>query len=158
MLLIGMFLIVSGCSNNAFDENEVKEFVMEYKTNQYMVEDASDPPTAVEIGEKVKSYLSEEEYEHFFIRRYFRFITVVAENTGYSSELQDVILEKTEENEDGSVDYDYTVSVKYYDDSFSELVETKGQMTIQHDGEDYKITRDWENPNQFVQEAILKKK
>jgi hypothetical protein len=158
MLLICMLFVFSGCSNNAFDENEVKEFVMEYKTNQYTVEDASNPPTAVEIGEKVKPYLSEEEYENFFINRYFRFITVVAENTGYSSELQDVILEKTEENEDGSVDYDYTVSVKYYDDSFSELVETKGQMTIQYDGEDYKITRDWEQPNQFIREVFLKKK
>jgi hypothetical protein len=48
--------------------------------------------------------------------------------------------------------------VKYYDDSFSELVETKGQMTIQYDGEDYKITRDWEQPNQFIREVFLKKK
>lgn len=78
MLFIGMILVVSGCSDNVFNENDVKEFVMEYKTNQYTIEDASNPPSAVEIGEKVKPYLSEEEYEYFLVRRYFNFITVVA--------------------------------------------------------------------------------
>jgi hypothetical protein len=91
------------------------------------------------------------------MNRYFNFITEVAKNTGNKSTLEDVALEKTEENDDGSFDYDYTITVKYYNDSYSELVETKGQLTIKLVGEQYLITRDWEQPNQFIEEAILKR-
>jgi hypothetical protein len=154
MLLIGMLLALSGCGNSVFNEKDIKEFVMEYKTNQYTVEDPSNPPTAVEIGESVKAYLSKEEYENLIKNRYFHFITVIVENTGKKVELQDVILEKVEENDDGSVDYNYTLEINYYDDHASDIVKKDGQMTIQHDGQ-YKITRDWEKPTEFEKEAFL---
>jgi hypothetical protein len=158
MFIFSALFLVSGCGEKGINEDDVKQFVMEYKTNQYTVEDASNPPTGIEIGEKVKPFLSEEEYNYFMRSSYFHLITVVAENTGYKSRLKDIILEKIEETDDGSINYKYTMKVEYYHDSFSELVETKGQLTIQYDGEQYQITRDWEQPNDFVQQAILKKK
>ncbi|WP_010095632.1 hypothetical protein [Ornithinibacillus scapharcae] len=157
LLLIGMIIALSSCTDtDVYNDKDIKNFVKEYKTKQYAVENPSNPPTAVEIGERVKPFLTEEEYDYFYKRRYFHFINVVAKNTGYKSKVQDITLEKTEENEDGTVDYDYVLTVEYYHDNFSEAVETKGQLTIQYNGENYKITRDWEQPNQFVQEAILK--
>jgi hypothetical protein len=158
MFIFSALFLVSGCSEKGINEDDVKEFVMEYKTNQYTVEDASNPPTGIEIGEKVKPFLSEEEYTDLMRTRNFQIVTIVAENTGYESKLKDVILERTEETDDGSINYNYTMKVEYYNDSFLELVETKGQLTIQYNGEQYQITRDWEQPNDFVQQAILKKK
>ncbi|MEN2766259.1 hypothetical protein [Ornithinibacillus xuwenensis] len=154
LFLTSMFFVVTACGGNVFNEDSIKEFVMEYKTDQYTVKNPSNPPTAVEIGERVKPYLSEEEYNSFMTNRYFNIITVVAKNTRKSIEVQDVVLEKVEENEDGSIDYNYTLQLKYYDNHFEDIIEKEGQMTIQHNGQ-YIITRDWEKPNQYEQDAIL---
>jgi hypothetical protein len=54
MLFIVVLVMMIACSNEVYEEVDIKEFVMEYKTEQYTVEDPSNPPTAIEIGERVK--------------------------------------------------------------------------------------------------------
>ncbi|WP_010095120.1 hypothetical protein [Ornithinibacillus scapharcae] len=156
VLFIVVFLFVAGCDAETSKENEVKEFVTEYKTKQHTIEDPSNMPTGLEIIERIKPYLSEEEYEKLLVNRGLDYIPKVATNISASVEVQDVELTKTEDNEDGTTDYDFVLELKFYNEDFSEVVTKEGQLTIQEEN-GYKVTRDWEKPTQFEQDAISKK-
>lgn len=57
--------------------------------------------------------------------------------------MEDVVLKKEKENADGTINYKFTLKLKFYDASTSETVEKNGQLTISYkDG--LIITRDWE--------------
>ncbi|MFD1039836.1 hypothetical protein ACFQ3N_15730 [Virgibacillus byunsanensis] len=154
LLLVVMMFGMTSCSSEAMNNDDVKTFVKEYKTEQYTIENPDDPLTGLEIGEKVKPFLSEEELENLMKNRVFSIAPTIAKNIGKSVELEGVRLEKEQENDNGSIDYTYTLKLKYYDDHSSVVVAKKGELTIKNN-DGLKITRDWEKPTEFEQYAIL---
>ncbi|KAB2338411.1 hypothetical protein F7731_02290 [Cytobacillus depressus] len=140
-LLFTMIIGLIACSSKeVVKEEDVLNLVKDYKTEQYNIKDPSNSPTGVEIGEKVKKYFLEKEFEKQMANRVFQIAPDIAKKTNKSIELNDVILEKGKENEDGTIDYNYTLKLKFYDDHSNDVIEKKGQLTI----EGLKITRDWE--------------
>jgi hypothetical protein len=63
--------------------------------------------------------------------------------TNKTIELEDVIFEKEKENEEGTINYKYTLKLKVSDGQSSEVFEKKGQLSVSNDN-GLKITRDWE--------------
>ncbi len=62
LFLFLMLISVSACNNDVIKE-DVMSFIQEYKTEQYTIKDPKNAPTGIEIGQKVKKYLSEDVYE-----------------------------------------------------------------------------------------------
>lgn len=147
LLLLGMVGCFGSPSKNEI-EPTVLEFIKEYKTKQYTVEDPGNPPSIEEIGEKVKPYLSNEVYEKQNINRTFDIPAKVAAKTNSSIEVKDVALEKIKSDEN-STKYKYTVQLVFDNGSSSETVEKKGELTITN-GDEPIITRDWENRNSQI--------
>ncbi len=156
VLFAVVLLFVAGCDAETSKEDEIKEFVMEYKTKMYTIEDPSNMPTGSELIERIKPYVSEKVHEKLLVNSGLNYIPRVATNISASIEVQDVELTKTEDNKDGTTDYDFVLELKFYNEDFSEVVTKAGQLTIQ-DENGYKVTRDWVEPTQFEQDALLKK-
>ncbi|MCA1026036.1 hypothetical protein LCM23_08015 [Cytobacillus kochii] len=142
----------SNSSSNA-DEKEVKEFLSQYKSYQYTIENPKNPPTADEIGEKVKPFLSDEEYEKQFANRAFDIPAEVASKTNNSIALDDVTLEKVESEEE-SEKYKYTLHLIFSDNGSEESIDRKGEITVKTNNE-MKITRDWENRNNEIDDLTF---
>jgi len=141
LALFTMILSLVACSSEeVVKEEDVLKLVKEYKTQQYTIKDPSNPSTGIEIGEKVKNFFSEKEFEKQMANRTFEIAPNIAKRTNKSIELEDVVLEKGKENENGKIDYNYTLKLKFYDGKINEVVEKKGQLSI----EGLQITRDWE--------------
>ncbi|TFB13777.1 hypothetical protein E3U55_15345 [Filobacillus milosensis] len=79
----------------------------------------------------------------------------VAQAVDKKVKLKDVTLEKVEENEDGSIDYDYMLEINYYDEESEEIIEKAGELTITND-DGWQIIRDWEKITKFEKEAMRK--
>ncbi|MDX8367932.1 hypothetical protein [Cytobacillus sp. IB215665] len=142
LTLFAIFLISSvACSNEVVNEEEVHELVMAYKKEQYTIEDPSSPPSGLDISENVSGYLSEAALNEQNVGRIFELAPNVAKKLNKSIELVDVILEKYEENENSSIDYNYTLTLKIGAD---EIIEIDGQLTISNDN-GLKITRDFDH-------------
>jgi hypothetical protein len=141
VLMIGS--IAAACSNEMIKTEDVKKFVKEYKNEQYNIKDPTNPLTSIQIGTKVKRYLSKDVFDKLEANRILQIAPDFANKTNKSIELEDVILEKEEENKVGTIDYNYTLKLKISDEQSSETFEKKGQLTISNDG-GLKITRDWE--------------
>lgn len=137
----------SNSSSNS-DEKKVKGFLSDYKSYQYTIEDPKNPPTADEIGEKVKPFLSDEEYERQFANRSFDIPAEVASKTNNSIALDDITLEKLETDEE-SEKYKYTLHLVFSSDGSEEFIDRKGEITVTNNDE-MKITRDWENRNNEI--------
>ncbi|MBS4192479.1 hypothetical protein KHA94_20190 [Bacillus sp. FJAT-49705] len=142
LVLFIMIISLIACSKETvkIKEEDVLNFVKDYKAEQYNIKDPSNPPSGIEIGEKVKGFFSDEEFEKQMANRVFQIAPDIAKKTNKSIELEDVKLEKEKENEDGTINYKYTLILKFYDDKASDVIEKKGELTI----EGLKIIRDWE--------------
>ncbi len=144
LLLSSMLVSLIACSNEKIKDEDVESFVTEYKTIQYNIKDPTNSPSGIEIGEEVKKYLSEDVINKHNANRVFQIAPDIAKKTNKSIELEDVLLEKEKENADGTINYNFTLKLKLYDDSISETVEKNGELTIsKEDG--FIITRDWED-------------
>lgn len=143
LFISAILLSVVACSNDEIKEEDVMSFVQEYKTEQYTIKDPTKAPTGIEIGQKVKKYLSEDVFEQQMANRNFELAPNVAKEQDKSIELQEVLLEKEKENDDGTIDYYYTLKLKFYDGQSSEIVIKKGELTISNE-DGLKITRDWD--------------
>ncbi|WP_053365643.1 hypothetical protein [Bacillus sp. FJAT-27245] len=142
VFIIGV--IAAACSNHTIKTEDVEKFVKEYKAEQYNLTDSTKPPSEIEIGNKVKKYLSKGAFDKLNANRVFQIAPNFVMSTNKTIELEDVILEKEEENDDGTIDYKYTLKLKISDEQSSKVIEKNGQLTVLKDG-DIKITRDWEN-------------
>ena len=153
VLLVGTVAIA--CNNETIKTEDVEKLVKEYKTEQYNIKEPTSPPTGIEIGNKVKKYLSKEAYEKLKANRTFQIAPDFAITTNKSIELEDVILKKEKEYDNGTEDYSYTLKLKIYDDDprLGEVFEKKGQFTISNDG-GLKITRDREEIVKIGEVAI----
>jgi hypothetical protein len=141
LVIFTMILGLIACSSKeVVKEEDILKLVKDYKTEQYNIKDPSNPPTGIEIGEKVKDSFSEKEFEKQMSNRVFQIAPDIAKKTNKSIELEDIMIEKGKENNDGKIDYNYTLKLKFYDNETTEVVEKKGQLSI----EGLKITRDWE--------------
>jgi len=136
-----MTVTLFACGKDQASDNDVLKLLEDYKTAQYNIKDPLNPPSGTEIGEKVKGYFTEEEYEKQMANRVFQIAPEIAKVSNRSIKLENVNLKKTKDNKDGTIDYDYTLKLKFYDDESSEVIEKKGQLTV----EGHKITRDWED-------------
>lgn len=155
-LLSVFFIAVAlvGCGNEgAIDDKAVLKFLKDYKTEQYTIENPSNPPTEIEIAEKVKGFLSEEVLKKQEANRVFGLATNYAKKTNTKIELEDVTIEKDKQNKDGTVDYNYTATLKLNNGKTTEKIKKKGQLTISNDG-NLKITRDWEEIVRIGNEGI----
>lgn len=79
-----MLASLFACSNEKVKDKDVKNFVMEYKTIQYTIEDPINAPSGIEIGEKVKAYLSENVFNKHNANRIFQLAPDIAKKTGKS--------------------------------------------------------------------------
>ncbi|MFJ8260640.1 hypothetical protein ACIQ4I_01585 [Rummeliibacillus sp. NPDC094406] len=140
LLLCIMALTLFACGQDQASEKDVLKLLKDYKTVQYNIKDPLNPPSGTEIGEKVKVYFSEDEFERQMANRVFQLAPEISKTSNKSIQLENVKLKKSKENKDGSIDYNYTMKLKFYDDESSEVIEKNGQLTV--DG--LKITRDWE--------------
>jgi hypothetical protein len=149
------------CSESTNDI-DIEAFVKAYKTEQYTITNPTQlaDKHPVEINtiftEKVESYLSEDELENLTMNRFFILTPNVAIASNKKVKLETISLEKVEENEDGTIDYNYTLEIDYYDDQSSEIVEKEGQLTILVNDDELKITRDWEKITQFEEEVLTR--
>jgi hypothetical protein len=137
-------LIVTACSNETIKTEDVRNFVKEYKAEQYNIKDPVNPPTGIQIGAKVKKYLSKDVYDKLEANRILQIAPDFAKKTNNRIELVDVTLEKENENEDGIIDYKYTLKLKVSDEQSSEVFEKQGQLSVSTDG-GLKITYDRED-------------
>lgn len=152
MLLSFLMIIsvVAACSDSSgINEDEVLSLVKKYKTEQYTVKDPSNVPTPDEITEKVKGYLTKEALEKQQANRVFGLASDLAKKTNKKIEVEDIKLENKKEDEDGTVNYDYTLKLKLYDEESSEIIDVDGQLSISND-DGLVITRDWENKSVFL--------
>ncbi|WP_102691905.1 hypothetical protein [Rummeliibacillus pycnus] len=145
MLVLCMIMFtLFACGKDQPSDKDVLKLLQDYKTVQYNIKDPLNPPSGTEIGEKVKGYFSEDEFEKQMANRVFQIAPEIAKVSNRSIKLENVNLKKSKENKDGTIDYKYTLKLKFYDDQSSEVIEKKGQLTV--DG--LTITRDWEeNPS-----------
>jgi hypothetical protein len=141
VLIIGV--IASACNNETIKTENVEKFVKEYKAEQYNIKDAKNLPSGIEIGDKVKKYLSKDAFDKLNANRIFQIAPDFVKKTNKNIELVDVILEKKKENEGGTINYQYTLKLKVSNGQSSEVFEKKGQLSISNDN-GLKITRDWE--------------
>ncbi|MFL0364738.1 hypothetical protein ACH0BF_17165 [Pseudobacillus sp. 179-B 2D1 NHS] len=155
-LLFGMVILTGtvACSKEAVNEEEVMELVKEYKTKQYTIKDPDKAPTGPEIGEEVKSCFSKDEFDRQMANRSFSLAPDIAKKTNKSIALTDIKLKKEKENDDGTVNYTYTLELKFYDDQTSEVIEKNGQLSISND-DGLKIARDWEDRTTQVEGEIF---
>jgi hypothetical protein len=138
-----------GCTNNAVDDNEVLDLLKTYKTEQYTIDNPSNPPTNDEIVQQVKPYLSEEALEKLIANRVFSIAPDIATNTNKPIMLNDVQIEKAKTKDDGTVDYTYTLDIQSGDDSDAEIIRINGQLTVSSE-DGLKITRDWEEVDKLM--------
>ncbi|WP_286228449.1 hypothetical protein [Neobacillus mesonae] len=150
-LIIGV--IATACSNETIKTKDVEKFVKEYKSEQYNLKDPANLPTGIEIGDKVKQYLSIDAFDKLNANRVFQIAPDFVKKTNKTIELEDVILEKEKENEDGTIDYNYTLKLKVSDKQSSEVIEKKGQISVSND-DGLKITRNWEDNVKIENVAI----
>jgi len=140
LMLVSLF----ACSKEIVKDEDVKKFVTEYKNIQYTIKEPMNAPSGIEIGEQVKGYLSDDVFNKLNANRTFQIAPDIAKKINKSVGLDEILLEKERENDDGTIDYTYKLKLKFYDASTSETVEKKGQLTISNkDG--FIITRDWED-------------
>ena len=141
--LLFLSIVVLGliaCGKEQVSDKDVLKLLKDYKTVQYNIKDPLNPPSGTDIGEKVKVYFSEDEFEKQMANRVFQLAPEISKNANKSMKLENVKLKKTKENKDGTIDYNYTLKLKFYDNQSSEVIEKNGQLTV--DG--LKITREWE--------------
>ncbi len=92
------------CSKETITENDIVNFIKEYKTAQYTIQSPTNIPTTEEIEEKVKPFLTKKEFEKQMANRVFEIAPMIAEEMNKSIEISDVILEKDSENDNGSIE------------------------------------------------------
>lgn len=154
LLPLMLFGIVVACSNKVIKDEDVMNFVKEYKIEQYTIKDPTNAPTESEIATKVKGYLSEEVFNKHNANRIFHIAPYIAKKTNKSIELEDVILERKKENDNGTIDYNFILKLKFEDDKSSEVVEKKGQLTISNE-DGLKITCDWEEKTTKIDNEVF---
>nr|WP_257989508.1 hypothetical protein [Bacillus infantis] len=144
VFILGLF----GCSKNHINDNDVLEMVKVYKKEQYTIEEPSDPPTIDEIVQRVKPYLSEEALEELSANRVFSIAPDIASNTNKSIKVNDVQIEESKKNKDGTTDYTYTIEIQLGEGSNAEIIKNSGQLTVSSE-DGLKIIRDWEEKDHF---------
>ena len=139
LVLLGLL----ACSNEVIKEENVLTLLENYKKVQYTIKDPANPPTGSEIASTVEDYLSDDVLKKHEANRVFYLASNIAEKTNKSMELKDIKLKKDKENDNGTVNYKYTLFLKLGDGDDSEIIEKKGELTVSNEN-GLKITRDWE--------------
>ena len=116
-------LIGSSCSHETIETEDVEKFLKEYKAEQYNLKYPNNLPSGVDIGNRVKKYLSKGALDKLNANQVFKIAPDFAERTNKTIELEDVILENEKENNDGSLNYKYTLKLKVSDEKSSEVFE-----------------------------------
>lgn len=142
LLLVLSVVTLSACQNDEDNvTEEVKEFVMEYKSLTHNVDSQVEKDIS-EVLEAVKPYLSDEWYEMNEKDKRVNFPESYAHVSGNDIILNDVVINELKENEDGegyAVEYTLLLTVGF------EKVEKQGEMKIiKGDGKGFIITYDWE--------------
>lgn len=128
---------------NVVKEEEAEKLFKDYSTELYTVKDPSNPPKFDEIAEKIKGYLTEDQYNAEIANRKFQIPELVSKQINKSIEVQDVKLKEQSKNDDGTIDYLYTTTFKVYDKSSSKMYEKKGELTLSTSNNELKIDREW---------------
>ncbi|TFB25109.1 hypothetical protein E3U55_01570 [Filobacillus milosensis] len=141
-ILLVTLIGLMGCSS---EDEERLSFFQEYKAEQYTIEDHENAPTSEEIAERVKPYLTDEALKELKASKKFNVMPALAANRNKNIEFSNAEFSNKQENDDGSIDYDYKLQLNVYNDSGSEPFTIVGEVTfINKDGE-MKISRDQES-------------
>ncbi|WP_110929584.1 hypothetical protein [Bacillus massiliglaciei] len=160
-----MMSIIIGCSNGAdidnesskkVNDSEAKSQIKKYKAMQYAVENPKNLPSESDYEEKAKKYLSKELMEEHRKNRVFSIVPDTAKRTNYSMSLDKITFDKKTENADGLVDYRYTMSILFSDETTSKGVKKSGELTIKKN-EDGRlvITRDFERRDSKIDDEMF---
>lgn len=144
VFILGLF----GCSKNHINDNDVLEMLKMYKKEQYTIEEPSDPPANDEIVQRVKPYLSTDTMEKLSANRVFSIAPEIASSTNKPIKVNNVQIKESEKNEDGTVDYAYTIEIQLGEGSNAEVIKNNGQLTVSSE-DGLKIIRDWEEKDHF---------
>ncbi|PEZ74658.1 hypothetical protein CN380_23745 [Bacillus sp. AFS017274] len=160
-MLIAVFSVAGACNKEVVKENgemterspvkegnavkleEAEKLFKGYYTVRYTIKDPANPPAFNEIADRIKGYLSEDEYNAQILNRFYSMPALVAKEIKKSIEVQSVKLEEQSINEDGTVDYTYTTVFKVYDENSSKIYKKEGELTITIIDNELKVTRDW---------------
>lgn len=158
LFLVVLFISAVACNKDVIKENseekplkeenvvkveEAEKLFNNYSKELYTIKDPSNPPTFDEIAEKIKVYLTEDQYNAEIANRKFQIPELVSKQINKSIEVQDVKLEEQSKNDDGKIDYLYTTTFKVYDENSSKIYEKEGELTISTTNNELKIDRDW---------------
>ncbi|MGE7759715.1 hypothetical protein [Peribacillus sp. NPDC097895] len=143
LFLFVLFMGVVACNKDVAKEADIEKFIKDYSTERYNVKDPSNSPSSDEIANKVKEYLSKDEYDAQIANRYYSIPSMVAKEVKKSIEVQNLILEEQSKNDDSTIDYKYTIKFKLYDEELSKVYDKEGELTISTKDNELKITRDW---------------
>ncbi|MGM7683291.1 hypothetical protein ACSVDA_14175 [Cytobacillus sp. Hm23] len=142
LFILLVFLISTvACNKKEINNEDIQKLVWGYKKEQYTISSPYDPPTGLEISDKVNKYLSEEALNKQNESRIFELAPNLAVKLSESIELVDVIVEKGVENDDGTTDYQYTLQLKFGEDDIEEV---RGELSISNK-KGVKIIRDFDH-------------
>jgi hypothetical protein len=148
MLLFITFFSLVGCGNEEekIIQQEIEDFVKEYKSTLYSVDDPLNPPSALEVSQNARHYLAKDEFENLMANRIFDLASNTAKSLNKQIVLEDVIFDKVTFNDDGGAwDCEITLKIKLFDQQSSGIFEKKGQLSIMRNSNDaLMIVRDWE--------------
>ncbi|MEW5552646.1 hypothetical protein ABGT24_11230 [Peribacillus frigoritolerans] len=147
LFLVVLFISAVACNKDVIKEKSEEKLVKEENVVKveeaeklfnnyskelelYTIKDPSNPPTFDEIAEKIKVYLTEDQYNAEIANRKFQIPELVSKQIYKSIEVQDVKLEEQSKNGDGKIDYLYTTTFKVYDGNSSKIYEKEGELTI----------------------------
>lgn len=149
-------LLLVACNENGatFNENDVKTLLRNYKEQQYNIQDHTNPPNPSAIEEQVKPYLSKELLQKHNANRVFTIAPQLAMKISKNIKLTKVSLKKDQTNKDGSITYNYTLSITFYDNQSSKTVTKEGNITISNkDG--YKIVNEKESRDTQIDDTLF---
>ena len=145
-LLCGLILLITGCSNEQINEDQVLEMVKNLKKSQYELQkDTKIDDAYSDIHEKMKPLLTEKAYDSLLTNR-DAFTTVEALRKGYTIEVGKITIEETkEEKETNSIGVSYTFELTFSSSTKNAVKTVKAQASIVKVGDTFKIDRDWDS-------------
>lgn len=140
-----LFLLVIGCSNSS-DEQSAMQLAKEFKMIQYEITDYTHISDLTEyqknILEKLKPYLTEEEYQDFSANRLAGIVPSIAQKYKTNIHVEDITFTKNQENkEKGTIGFSYTITLKSSGEINKTIVE-KGKMILTKTAEGWLISND----------------
>lgn len=145
-LLFGLVLVITGCSQQQINQDQVVEVVTNVKKAEYELQKEKTTDDAFSsIHEKMKPYLTEKAYNDLLTNRE-AFKAVEAAKKGYHVEVGKITIDQIKEvQESNSINVSYTIELKFSSSKNNVVKTVTAQATIIKDGDTIKVDRNWDS-------------